>query len=353
MVELIIAVSIVVFTSAMCSLFEAVLYAVPISHIESMAEQGKSAGKILRALRKEVDRPIAAILSLNTIANTAGAAVAGAIAAEVLGHLWIGVFSAVFTLVILFISEIIPKTTGVVFARPLATLIARPLQILIWSMAPLVWISRFVTQLISRGQDSGAISEEELLMMIKLGGQTGTLSSDEAGAIMNIIGLKAKQAKDVMTPRSVVHSISAETTVGEIQNEAAQWEHGRVPVYEGDHERIVGIVHRRTVLGKAVSGELDVRMDTLMHPAHFVDDCMPVDELMKTFLERRQHLFVVLGEFGGLAGVVTLEDVLEEALGQEIVDEFDEVVDMRELARQRREETVKRSHNRQNRQGNQ
>ena len=348
MFELILAVSIVVIASAMCSLFEAVLYSVPISHIESLAEQGKPSGSILRGLRNEIDRPIAAILSLNTIANTAGAALAGAIAVKVLGQVWIGVFSAVFTLAILFISEIIPKTTGVIFARQLSSWIARPLQMLIWAMSPLVWVSRLLTGIISSGKQSGAVSEEELLMMIKLGGQTGTIGSDEAGAIMNIIGLKSKSARDVMTPRTVVHSISGATTVGDVRQEAAKWEHGRIPVYENEVERIVGIVHRRTVLGKAIAGDLDARMDSLMHPPHFVDDSMPLDELLSSFLERRVHLFVVLGEFGGLAGVVTLEDVLEEALGQEIVDEFDEIVDMRELARQRREETVKRLHDRQN-----
>ena len=340
MIELIIIVMVVVGTSAMCSLFEAILYSVPISHIESLAQEGRASGRILQRLRKEVDRPIAAILSLNTIANTAGAAVAGAVALNVFGPSNVVYFSAVFTLLILMFSEVFPKTAGVVYNRPLSKFIARPLQLLVTVMSPLVWFTRKLTRLISKRNQEQRISEDELQVMIRLSGQTGVLEKDEVDAITNIIALKSKKVVEVMTPRIVIFSKSGQLTVGDIRDEAGSWIHGRVPIYDKDSEDIVGIAHRREVLNAIGQDEFDKKLIDLIHPVHFVPDDLPLDQLLRQFLERKQHMFVVLGEFGGIAGVVTLEDVLEEMLGQEIVDEFDEVENMRELAKQRRDELM-------------
>lgn len=340
MIELIIVVVIVVAISALCSLFEAILYSVPMGHIETMVQEGRASGKILQALRKEVDRPIAAILSLNTIANTAGASVAGAVALEVFGPLKVVYFSAGFTLIILLFSEVFPKTAGVVYSRPLSRLIARPLQILVMLMSPLVWFTRKITGLISKDRQEQHLSEDELRIMIRLSGQTGMLGKDEVDAITNIMSLKARTVEDVMTPRIVIFSKPGNMKIGEIRDEAGIWAHGRVPIYNRDDEDIVGIVHRRQVLHAIGQDKFDTRLSELMHPVHFVPDNMPLDQLLRLFLERKQHMFVVLGEFGGVSGVVTLEDVLEEMLGQEIVDEFDEVEDMRELAKKRRDELM-------------
>jgi len=341
MMELVIIVSVVVGTSALCSLFEAILYSVPIGHIEALVQEGRPSGKILQRLRKEVDRPIAAILSLNTIANTAGAAVAGAAALEVFGHNNVIYFSAVFTLLILMFSEVFPKTAGVVFSRQLSGFIARPLQILVTVMSPLVWFTRQLTGIISKGNQEQQMSEDELRIMIRLSGQTGMLAKDEVDAITNIIEMKSKTVEAVMTPRIVIFSRPGQLTVGEVRDEAGTWTHGRIPIYDKNDEDIVGIVHRRQVLTAIGQDKFDTKLSDLMHPVHFVPDNLPLDKLLRQFLERNQHMFIVLGEFGGVAGVVTLEDVLEDLLGQEIVDEFDEVVDMRELAKQRRDELVK------------
>ena len=340
MMELVIVVSVVVGTSAICSLFEAILYSVPVGHIERLVHEGRTSGKILQRLRQEVDRPIAAILSLNTIANTAGAAVAGAVALEVFGHSNVVYFSAVFTLLILMFSEVFPKTVGVVYSRPLAGFIARPLQILVTVMSPLVWFTRQLTGLISKGSQEQQMSEDELRIMIRLSGQTGMLAKDEVDAITNIIAMKSKTVEEVMTPRIVIFSKDSQVTVGDVREEAGAWTHGRIPIYDKDDENIVGIVHRRQVLTAIGQDKFDTKLSALMHPVHFVPDDLPLDQLLRQFLERNQHMFIVLGEFGGVAGVVTLEDVLEDLLGQEIVDEFDEVVDMRELAKKRRDELV-------------
>ena len=340
MTQLVVAVAAAVLTSAMCSLFEAVLYSVPVSYIETLTQSGKSSGRILKKLRKDVDRPIAAILSLNTIANTAGAAVAGAAAAAVLGHERLVYFSAGFTLTILLFSEVIPKTAGVVYSRSLAPVIARPLQWLVWIFAPLVWLCRGVTRLIARKGDDPGVSDEELIVMARLGLQSGTMVADEVQVIENILALESKRAAEIMTPRPVMIALDESMSVDQARSEPGVLAHSRLPVYLKTPDDIVGIVHRRDILTTTADGDRGKRVARLMQPVHFVSESEPLDRLLRMFLELRQHIFVVIDRFGGVAGVVTLEDVLEEILGQEIVDEFDEVEDLREIARLRREELL-------------
>ncbi len=339
MLELAFVVVIVIATSAACSLFEAVLYSVPMSHVESLARSGRATGVIFRQLRANVDRPIAAILILNTIANTGGAAVAGAIATRVFGSAWLGYFSAVFTLAILMLSETIPKTAGVVHATRLAPLIAYPLHLLVWVLTPFIWLSQLATRLIASKQQH-RVSDEDLLMMVRLGMRSGDFQPHEALVIENILALEAKRAREVMTPRTVVFALSADTTVGEAKLRDDLLGHSRVPVYAKDFDDVVGIVHRRDVLAATSQDRDDLTLKDLMRPVHFVVDSAPLDKLLRTFLERRQHLVIVIDEFGGFAGVVSLEDVLEEILGREIVDEFDSFADLREVARKRRAETL-------------
>jgi len=341
MIELTLAVAFAVVISAMCSLFEAVLYSVPLSYVESLAQSGRPSGLILQRLRRNVDRPIAAILSLNTIANTAGAAIAGAAAARIFGHGALVYFSVVFTLVILVFSEVLPKTAGLLYRRALAPVIARPLDILVRVMAPMVWLSRFSTRLMSRGRLDHAVTEDEFMMLIRMGLQTGTLEADEAQAITNILQMESKTVAGIMTPRTVVFALSAQLTILDVRHQASGWVHSRIPVYEKGSEDIIGIVHRGDVLAAIAEDRWEVKIGELMKPVHFVLEILTLDRLLRMFLERRQHLFVVVDEFGGLAGVVALEDVLEEILGKEIVDESDQVIDMRELAHRRREQTLR------------
>ena len=327
---------VVVVISAICSLFEAVLYAVPVSHVESLAQSGKRCGKVLQQLKAEVDRPIAAILGLNTIANTAGAAVAGAAADQVLGSHLVAAFSAGFTFLILTFSEILPKTLGVVHSRMLAPFIARPLQALVWGLTPLVWFSTRLTGLISRGRTPDVVTQDELITLARLAGHTGTIGTDQARAVGNILALELKSVSRIMTPRSVVFTLDGNLTVGEVRSREKEWTHGRMPVYDEGVDDIVGVVHRRKLLGAIGEDRFQTRVMELMSPVHFVPPTLALDRLLASFLEKRQHLFVVVDEFGTTLGVVTLEDVLEEILGLEIVDEFDTTVDLRELARSRR-----------------
>ncbi len=341
MIELIIAVTLAVLISAGCSLFEAVLYAVPARQIETMVDAGRSSGRIFKALRKDVDRPIAAILSLNTIANTAGAAFAGSAASAVFGHEWLWVFSAFFTLAILVFSEIIPKTAGVIHGRALVSLIAHPLSALVWLMSPAIWLSSLLTGLIARGKTREDITAEEIRVMARLSLRSGAIRPFQNRAIENILTLQNKKVRDVMTPRTVVFSLSEHLTVEEASRTSTKWEHSRFPVYDEDMEDVVGIVLTKELFVALSQGKGSMRLTELMRPVHFVVESAPLNRVLMEFLELRQHLFVVIDEYGGLSGLVSLEDILEEILGREIVDESDQVVDMRELARKRRRQLIR------------
>jgi len=339
--ELYVVVALVLGTSAACSLFEAVLYTVPASRVEMLVREGRASGRILQNLRRRVDEPIAAILTLNTIANTGGGALAGALAATALGADRVLYFSILFTLAILLLAEVLPKTLGVVHATTLAPFIARPLRALVVVFAPLVAFTRVVTKLVRSGEVEHHVSDEELLTLVGLGLRSGTLNPHEARVIENVLSMETRTAKEVMTPRSVVFTLAGETTTRAAVASEELSKHSRVPVYDQDPDDVVGVVRRVDILTAVAHDQFDVPVESLMHPIQFVLDTTPLDRLLRFFLERRQHLAAVIDEFGGFAGIVTLEDVLEELLGREIVDESDQVTDLRAYAHRRREETLR------------
>ena len=343
MTELIIAVSFAIIISAGCSLFESVLYSVPTRHIETMVQAGKSTGKLFKKMRRDIDRPIAAILSLNTIAHTAGAAVAGSAASAVFGYEWLGFFSVFFTLAVLVFAEIIPKTAGVVYCRSLVPKVAYPLRGLVWFMTPAIWLSGLITRLFTGDKSEEAITAEEIRVMARLSLQTGGIKPYQEQAIENILTLQNKQVKDVMTPRTVIFSLSEHLTVEEASKVATNWEHSRFPVYDQDMEDVVGVVFTKELFMALAEGKKDMYLTQLMRPVHFVVETARLNTVLMEYLELRQHLFVVLDEYGGLSGLSSLEDILEEILGREIVDESDAVADKRELARSRRERLVGKS----------
>ena len=340
MLELLLVVTAVLMTSAICSLFEAVLYSVPVSRIEALGRAGSPSGHILKELRRRVDRPIAAVLSLNTIANTGGGAIAGALAAQVFGgNIWL--FSCVFTLAILVFSEVLPKTIGVVYARGLAPWIARPLQGLVWWFRPLITLTQHATKLVWSGQPEQRVSDDELLTMVALGLRSGDLQPHEARVIRNVLAFERRTAAEVMTPRTVVFTLEAQTTVGDAAQNAELEKYSRVPVFESVAEDLIGIVHKVDILKSVANDQFDTTLAGLMRPIHFVVETTSLDLLLRSFLERRQHAAAVINEFGSFTGLVTLEDVLEELLGREIVDEFDQVTDQRAFAKRRRAETLR------------
>ena len=340
MLELILTVAAVVIVSGLCSLSEAVLYSVPVSHVESLVHSKSKRGRVLQSLRRNIDRPIAALLSLNTIANTAGAAFAGALADRILGTRWLFLFSLGLTLLILFVAEIVPKTAGVIYCRPLSSRVARPLRALVWLMSPLVWVSGWVTRHMAAGRKTEEVSEAEIIMMTRLGLQKGVIDEDEAMVIHNILALETRTVRDVLTPRTVLFALPGDLTVGDARKEQGLLTHSRIPVFFKNLDEIGGIVHRRDVLNAVAEDRFDTRIEELMKPVHFVPAKMRLNRALKLFLSRGEHMFVVVDEFGGTSGVVTLEDILEEILGKEILDEFDEVADLREMAQRRRQQAL-------------
>ncbi|MFC1866718.1 hemolysin family protein [Thermodesulfobacteriota bacterium] len=340
MTELIIAVCCAIVISAGCSLFEAVLYSVPLRHIETMVREKKQGGKIFKELRSDVERPITAILSLNTIANTAGAAVAGSAATAVFGHQWLVYFSVFFTLSILVFSEVVPKTAGVVYARSLVPVVALPLKWLVRLMSPAIWLCSHITGLIAKDMTQDPVSSEELKTMARLSLRAGGIKQYQEIVIENILSLGSRTVKDVMTPRTVVLSLSEHLTLEEARKASTCWEHSRVPVYDKNSEDIVGIVLAKELFIALAEGKSEMTLTELMRPVHFVVETAKLNNVLKEFTGSREKLFVVIDEYGGLSGIISLEDILEEILGKEIIDESDRVVDKRKLARQRRSRLI-------------
>jgi len=341
MLTLIITVSGVVLVSALCSMAEAALYSVPWTYIEKLRSSGSRTGQALFDLRSDVNRPIAAVLTMNTIANTAGAAMAGALAASVLGENAMGWFAALLTILILAFGEILPKTLGVTHAAGLAAFMARPLMVLVFVFRPFIWLSGLLTRLVAKpGGQEPIATEDDIRALTRLSRRSGKIKAYEEHAIGNILSLDAKHVSDIMTPRTMVFSLPETMTVAEAYALPRIWNYSRIPVYGDDNEDIVGVVLRRRIVKSFAEDEDSRPLGELMQPVRFILESQTLDRLLREILESRQHLFVVLDEFGGLAGVVSLEDVLEEMLGQEIVDESDAYTDMRAAARSHRRQIV-------------
>lgn len=333
-VKLCLAAGIAVFVSALCSVFEAVLYTTSASQIEVLGKTHKISAKILKRLKSDIHKPITAILTFNTIANTMGAAIAGASAAVVFGDEYLSLFSVLFTFTILIFSEILPKTVGVVFSRQLAPLVAVPLLALVKILTPIIWICQLATRLIPGSAKEDQISGEEIQAMALLSRKSGEIDPQQEKIIKNIIDLKNKTVRKAMTPRTVTFTLDKNLTVADAQKLKGQWHiHSRVPVYENEPNEIVGIVLRKDVLISVTEGKEHRTLGSLMKPVHFVPETASLNTIMVEFFERRQHLFCVVDEYGGMTGVVSLEDIIEEIFGQEIIDETDPLDTMRQIAR--------------------
>ena len=332
-----------ILVSFCCSILEAGLFSITRSRIETLRRQGDPRGETLAKLRQHIDESIAAILIVNTIAHTIGAAWAGALVRELYDSFALGVFSAVFTFAILFFSEIIPKSLGVRYAAFLAPLFALPLQIMTWSLWPLVKICVLATRFWGKGHGASDSSEEDIISLASLVHRQGEIAEREAQWVANALRLNNVTAYDLMTPNPVVSRVGAAMTLKEAKIDHEHWRFSRIPVCEpGKPDRIVGVVQRRHVFDALARDEFDKNMQDLMAPPEFVPETLPAHQLLDRFLEKRRHLFCVLDETEIFTGVVTLEDVLECLLGQEIVDETDLHEDMQAVAKERKEALLKK-----------
>ncbi|MCP3888798.1 MAG: HlyC/CorC family transporter [Desulfobulbaceae bacterium] len=330
---LLISVTLAITVSALCSICEAVLYSITASQVEMLKKKGHGAAEHLQTLRSDIEEPITAILTLNTIANTIGAAVAGAAVAKLYGDENLFVFSAAFTLAILIFSEILPKTIGVTYAYKLAPIITYPLKTMVVVLKPIVWLCRTITGLLPQKVEE-TISAEELQTIASLSRESGDLEENEEKVINNIIELKSKIVRQVMTPRTVTFSMNEHITVENAMEMLIKLSsHSRIPIYNREPNNVTGIIMRKDVLQAAAEGKPKLTLSRFKTPAHFVPETAPLNRILIDFFDRRQHLFVVVDEYGTMTGIISMEDVLEEIVGREIIDETDKEKDMRELAR--------------------
>ncbi len=320
--------------SALCSIAESVLLSITPSYIEGMREMHAKFAALLRRIRQEsVDRSLAAILTLNTIANTAGAIGAGAQATIVFGSTWTGVFSAFMTLGILFLSEIVPKTIGTVYWRTLVKPTALFIRALTFALYPLVRISEWVTRLIARGRDVHVFSRQEFIAMAGVAEERGHIDVHESRIFRNLFRFESLKAKDAMTPRTVMMAFPESMTVRELLSEVEPIPFSRLPVYSADTDHITGMVLKDDVLMTEARDEGERTLASLKREMPAVPAAMPLSRLLEFFLEERHQMAIVVDEYGGTSGLITLEDLIETLLGMEIVDESDSVEDMQVLAR--------------------
>ena len=323
------------FFSFMCSVSEATLLSITPSYIAGLKDTNpKKAAQLQRLKVDNIDQSLAAILTVNTIANTLGAIGAGSKVTAVFGSAWFGVFSGVMTLLILFLAEIIPKTLGATYWRQLAGFTTSYVNALIKIMYPLILVSEKLTKLISRGKKLHDFSRDEFVAMAGVGREQGLINERESKIIRNLFLFKSVEASTVMTPRIVVSALQGDQTVDEALNDPAKVHFSRLPIYGDNLDSVSGFVLREDLLVAKNQGQGHKPLTDFRRDITAVMSSTPLSGLMETLLEQRQHIALVVGEYGETKGLVTLEDVVETLLGIEILDEGDKVDDMQKLARQ-------------------
>jgi len=338
LIYIIMIVSILV--SGLCSTLEATLLSTPLSYITGLEDQGVKGAKRLKKLKQHSDRPISAILCLNTIANTVGASIVGSLVYEVYGDAIVGIFSTVFTLAILIFSEIIPKTIGTSYWRTLALPASAIINGMIFITFPLVWVLEKLTGLISSRSTQISVSREDISAMVSVATEEEVIEKEEKKMIQNLLKLDELTAHEIMTPSAVVEMAEGNMTIREFYD--SELSHSRIPVYDEENdEYVIGYVLRQEILEKMAEDKFSTRLNDIIRPILTFSEEDSVADIWEKFLEKKEHISVILDEYGSVRGIVTLEDVIETMLGHEIVDEKDEVVDMQEYAKEQWEKAQK------------
>lgn len=323
--------------SFLCSLMEAAIYSISRSRIESLRREGDPGGIRLARLRSKIDEPIAAILTLNTTVNVLGASIAGSLVARYYGDTWLGVFSGIFTGGVLIFSEIIPKSLGVTYANTLAPRLSIIIEFLIKILWPFVKMSVLITKLWGKNSHLNFPTEDDLKSLTELTHQGGSILPEEAEIVTNALRLDDMTVGEIMTPKSVVLEMPDTTILSDIDLDSEYWHYSRVPVYtEGEPDNIMGVALRSDVSKALLSGEHDKTLRNIMVAPDNVPEDMYLNELLKRFILTRRHLFCVRNDKDEYLGIVTLEDIIESLIGQEIVDELDIHEDMQELAKRKK-----------------
>jgi len=320
--------------SFICSILESVLLSVNMSYIAVLEKEKPTVGKLLRLHKENINKSIASILILNTVANTLGAAAVGAQASKIFGNDAVVYVSVILTFAILFFSEIIPKTIGAIYWKQLAPISAHAIRLFIWITYPIILTTLAVTNKISKGQDDAhTLTKEELLESMLLSEDEGVIDEKESDVIENILNLDNIKVAEVLTPRSVVFALDESMSIKEIiETKEDIFKFSRVPLYRESIEEVVGIVMTKRIFKQALEDDT-VSVGSIKKDIFAINENVPVSKALDLFIAKKDHMFLVMDNYDQTEGIVTLEDCVETILGVEIVDESDTTEDMRELAK--------------------
>ena len=324
---------IALFVSFVCSLAESVLLSVPQSYLATIKDKYHWADSFL-SYKQKIDKPLSAILALNTVAHTIGAAGVGAEASKIFGRPSLGIVSAILTLLILILSEIIPKTLGALYCKSLSKLTFYSIKFMMILTYPLVIISIRITQLFAK-KNNQIISREEFSAMANLGYNEGVFSKDENRIIQNILNLKKIKVSEILTPRVVVVSANENMSIDNFKSQKKYLNFSRIPLFSDQNEKITGYVLLQDVLKNNSNKNVKTNLSEFKRDILAVPNTINLFVLFNRLIEKKEHISIVVDEYGGLDGIITMEDVIETFLGLEIMDESDQVVDMQKYAKQK------------------
>ncbi|MBU8893956.1 MAG: DUF21 domain-containing protein [Bacteroidales bacterium] len=320
--------------SFLCSILEAVLLSITPTYIASKVKEKKKYALRLQKYKEEIDLPLAAILSLNTFAHTMGAAGVGGQVQIIWGNEFVSIASIILTLLILIFSEIIPKTIGASSWKQLAPFAASSLTIIIYSpLYPIILLSKLITKHLSKNKEKSVLSRSEFHAMAEISVKEGIFKEEEAKILLNLMVFNKIEVKSILTPRTVVFAEEENVSVKEFIDKNAKISFSRIPIYKGNIENITGYVLKDEIMQFIIEKKHNEKLKSLYREINVVNEQMPIMKLFYKLIEEKEHIAMVVGEYGEMVGIVTMEDIIETLLGTEIMDEFDNVEDMQELAK--------------------
>jgi CBS domain containing-hemolysin-like protein len=326
MTNLILYISLTFVLSAMCSMLEAIILSLTATDIGLLKRQGVRTAPILEQLKSNINRPLSAILTINTAANMLGASVVGVEVTHIFGEQYLGLASGLLTLFILLFSEVLPKTFGARYALKMAPYVAYLMFIMVYLVYPFVLLSEKVAQAVPvKDESNHLVAREELIVSAEIGENKGSIHEKESRVIKNLLSLDKITVLEIMTPRANVLGYHKETPVREIISMEKTIRYSRLPVFGEDLDDIIGVVHRYKLVEAQKAGNVDVPIAALASPILYISQHISVANALDQFIQQKQHIFVVVDTYGATSGILTMEDAIETLLGVDITDEFDKV----------------------------